>query len=85
MPHSVGALRLNEADVFPVRLAPRDWTSGKIDWLFDVMAPDAKAAGAVIANFRQLATEGALRLHPLVPKLVDEATLEKLGVTRGNG
>ena len=44
------------------------------------MAPDAKAAAAVIGNFRQLASEGELHLHPLVPKLLDKATLGKLGM-----
>ena len=30
------------------------------------------ATGPVIANFRQVVTEGDLRIHPLVAKLVDD-------------
>jgi hypothetical protein len=40
-------------------------------WLLDVIAPDAKATGQVIANFRQVVKEGDLRIHPLVAGLVD--------------
>jgi cytolysin-activating lysine-acyltransferase len=28
-----------QAGVFPIRLQPGDWTSGKINWLLDVIAP----------------------------------------------
>ena len=66
------------AGVFPIRLAPDDWTSGKINWLFDVIAPDASSVGGVIANFKQVAKEGELKLHPVVTRLLDKDTLEKL-------
>ncbi len=65
--------------VFPIRLKSEDWTSGEINWLFDVIAQDAKAVAAVIANFRTIAKDGELRLHPLIARLVDAETLEKLG------
>jgi hemolysin-activating ACP:hemolysin acyltransferase len=67
------------AGVFPVRLRPEDWKSGTINWLFDVIAPDQAAAAAVVANFRQLAKGGDLRLHPLVPRLVAKELLERMG------
>lgn len=67
------------AGVWPVRLAPEDWTSGQINWLLDVIAPDRKVAGLVLANFRQVVKGGELRLHPLVTKLVEPEVLEKLG------
>lgn len=70
------------AGVFPIRLQPDDWTSGENNWLLDVIAPDAKTTAAVIANFRQLAKEGGLKLHPLVTRLVDRETLAKMGATR---
>lgn len=70
------------AGVFPIRLKPEDWTSGDNNWLLDVIAPDQKATAMVIANFRQLVKEGGLKLHPLVTKLVDAETLQKLGATR---
>lgn len=70
------------AGVFPVRLKPDDWTSGSINWLMDVIAPDRRTTASVIANFRQVVKEGSLRLHPLVTRLVDEETLKKMGAER---
>ena len=70
------------AGVFPVRLRAQDWKSGSINWLLDVIAPDRGAAAAVIANFKQVAKEGELRLHPLVPRLVDKDVLERMGATK---
>ena len=64
---------------FPIRLKPDDWTSGEINWLFDVIAPDQKTTADVIANFKQVVKGGDLRLHPVVARLVDEETLEKMG------
>ena len=72
------------AGVFPIRLQADDWTSGENNWLLDVIAPDAKATAAVIANFRQLVKEGGLKLHPLVTRLVDRDTLAKMGATRAD-
>jgi cytolysin-activating lysine-acyltransferase len=43
-----------KAGVFPVRLKPEDWTSGKINWLLDVIAPSTKLATSVLANFKQV-------------------------------
>ncbi|MGB3407489.1 MAG: toxin-activating lysine-acyltransferase [Jannaschia sp.] len=67
------------AGVFPIRLRPDEWKSGDINWLFDVIAPDEASAASVIANFRQVAKGGDLRLHPLVPRLVSKDILEKMG------
>jgi len=33
----------------------------------------------VIANFKQVVKDGDLRLHPLITRLVDKETLEKMG------
>lgn len=41
-----------KAGVLPVRLKADDWTSGKINWLLDVIAPDQKTTANVIANFK---------------------------------
>jgi cytolysin-activating lysine-acyltransferase len=71
-----------KAGVFPVRLKPDGWNSGKINWLIDVIAPDRKTTAAVIANFKQVVKEGDLRLHPLVTRLVDPETLQKMGATK---
>lgn len=49
-----------------MRLTPEDWTSGKINWLLDVIAPDRKVTGQVIANFNSVVKGSDLRLHPLV-------------------
>lgn len=71
------------AGVFPIRLKGEEWDSGDNNWLLDVIAPDQKTTATVIANFRQLVKEGGLKLHPLVTRLVDAETLQKMGATRG--
>jgi hypothetical protein len=50
-----------------------------------VIASDQRSVASVIANFRQVVKEGALKLHPLITRLVDAETLEKMGATRGGG
>jgi hemolysin-activating ACP:hemolysin acyltransferase len=70
------------AGAFPVRLKAEDWTSGSINWLLDVIAPDARATASVIANFRQVVKEGSLRLHPIITRLVDSETLRKMGAEK---
>jgi cytolysin-activating lysine-acyltransferase len=67
---------------FPLRLKPEDWNSGDINWLLDVIAPNTKATTAVIANFGKVVKGGNLRLHPLIAKLVDAETLQKLGAQK---
>ena len=68
--------------VFPIRLKPEEWNSGTINWLFDVVAGDARATTNVIANFKQVVKEGSLRLHPLIARLVDEETLKRMGAEK---
>ena len=68
--------------VFPVRLKADKWQSGEINWLLDVIAPNQKATTNVIGNFKQVVKDGDLRLHPIVTKLVDAETLEKMGASR---
>jgi len=70
-----------KAGTFPIRLKAEDWTSGAINWLLDVIAPDPKTTAQVIANFGQLLKGGDLRMPPIVARLVDKETLEKLGAT----
>ncbi len=71
-----------QAGVFPIRLKAEAWNSGKINWLIDVIAPDRKTTASVIANFKQVVKEGTLRLHPLVTRLVDPDTLQKMGAEK---
>lgn len=73
-----------KAGVFPLRLKPEDWTSGENNWLLDVIAPDKAATTAVIANFKQVVKDGELRLHPMIGRLVDKETLEKMGAATSN-
>ena len=47
-----------------------------------MIAPDRRSAAAVIAGFRQVADERELRLHPLIPRLVDPDALERMGAKR---
>ena len=68
-----------KAGVFPVRLKAEDWISGDNNWLLDVIAPDQATTARVIANFKQVVKDGELRLHPMVARLVDRETLEKIG------
>ncbi len=67
-----------KAGAFPVRLAAEDWTSGDHVWLLDVVAADRKQATSVLANFRQLAGERTVRIHPMVGRMIDPAVLEKI-------
>lgn len=67
-----------KSGLFPIRLKPEEWISGKINWLLDVIAVDQKTTGQVIANFRQVAKEGELRLHPIITRLVDSDTLARM-------
>jgi cytolysin-activating lysine-acyltransferase len=73
-----------KAGTFPLKLKAEDWTSGSINWLIDVIAPDRKTTASVIANFKQVVKEGSLRLHPLITRLVDEDTLQKMGAEKIN-
>jgi cytolysin-activating lysine-acyltransferase len=72
---------------FPIRLKSEDWQSGEINWLPDVIAPDRKATGQVIANFRQVVRKGDLRIHPQVAGLVDAEMRGKMltGMAQGRG
>src|SRR5690242_7737076 len=58
--------------------------SGDTVWLLDVIAGDRKAATAVLANFRQLSGERAVKIHPIVARLVEEEVLAKL-IATNNG
>jgi cytolysin-activating lysine-acyltransferase len=69
--------------VFPVRLKPEDWTSGKINWLLDLVAPLPQHATAVIANFKQAVKGGELLINPLVSPMLDGETLRRIGVATG--
>lgn len=71
-----------QAGTFPVRLKAEDWTSGDINWLLDVIAPDQRATTSVIANFKQVVKDGGLRLHPVITRLVDTETLQKMGAEK---
>lgn len=70
-----------KAGVWPVRLKPDDWTSGEIHWLLDVIAPSQKTTASVLANFKQVIKEGDLRLHPIIARLVDKDTLQRIGAS----
>lgn len=73
-----------KAGTFPLKLKAEDWASGNINWLIDVIAPNQRATASVIANFKQVVKEGGLRLHPIITRLVDAETLEKMGAERMN-
>ena len=66
---------------WPVRLKADEWNSGEINWLIDVIAPDQKTCVSVLGNFKQVVKDGDLRLHPIIARLVDKETLEKMGAS----
>lgn len=66
--------------VFPVRLSSEDWNSGETLWLLDVIAPTRKLASSVLANFRQVAGEKSVNVHPIVARSVEPELLEKMRV-----
>ena len=68
-----------KAGVFPIQLQAQDWISGEVNWLLDVIAPSAKLTASVIANFKQVIKKGDLRIHPIVSRMLDPETLEKIG------
>jgi hemolysin-activating ACP:hemolysin acyltransferase len=69
-----------KAGVFPVRLGSDDWASGEQVWLLDVIAADRQAATAVLTNFRQVAGDKQIKVHPIVGRLIDPKVLERLRV-----
>ena len=71
-----------KAGTFPLRLKPEDWNSGTINWLLDVIAPNAKMTTSVLTSFGKVVKGGNLRLHPIIAKLIDEETLKKLGAQK---
>ena len=71
------------AGVFPIRLKAEDWASGEQIWLLDIVAPNQKAASAVLANFSQIAKSGDVRLHPMVTRQVDPELLKLMNVAKG--
>jgi len=67
-----------KARVFPIRLKAEDWNSGEHHWLLDVIAPSQKMATAVLANFKQVAEDKLVHVHPIASQLVDPALLEEM-------
>jgi cytolysin-activating lysine-acyltransferase len=67
-----------KSGVCPVRLKDNDWTGGENVWLLDVIAGDQKAATTVLTNFRSVAGDRLIKIHPMVSRSVDPAVLEKL-------
>lgn len=74
-----------KSGTWPVRLKAEEWNSGQINWLLDVIAADQQASVSVLRNFKQVIKEGDLRLHPVIAKLVDAETLEKMGAAQQEG
>lgn len=68
-----------KAGVFPIRLAPNDWTSGETTWLLDVIAPNKETSTAVLRHFAAFVKKGPMNLHPVVGRVVDTEMLKKMG------
>lgn len=72
--------------VFPVRINAKDWNSGDIVWLLDVIAPSRKVSQTVLANFRRVLKaqkidlpDGQIRLHPIIKRTLGEDVLKSMG------
>jgi cytolysin-activating lysine-acyltransferase len=67
-----------KAGVFPIRLAPEDWSSGDLIWLIDLIAPNRQLATAVLLNFRKATGLKPMQIHPNVSKSIEKEVLDKL-------
>ncbi len=65
---------------FPTRLGGEDWASGEKIWLLDLIAPNRQLATAVLTNFKQIAGDKPIAIHPIVARSVDPGVLEKMRV-----
>ncbi len=65
---------------FPTRLGGEDWASGEKIWLLDLIAPNRQLATAVLINFKQIAGDMPIAIHPIVARSVDPEVLEKMRV-----
>lgn len=69
---------------FPTRLGADDWASGEKVWLLDLIAPNRQLATAVLTNFKQIAGDKPIAIHPIVARSVDPEVLEKMRI-KGEG
>ncbi len=74
-----------KSGAFPVRLSSEDWTSGETLWLLDVIAPNRKLATSVLANFKQVAGDKPVSIHPIVARAVEPDVLEKMKAKKAEG
>lgn len=70
-----------KAGVFPVRLQPNDWASGKINWLLDVITPNEAITEGVLGNFLVMKKDEERHVHPAIVRNLKPETLKKLGLT----
>lgn len=63
--------------------AGRDIIASLDDGLLDVIAPNRQLATAVLTNFKQIAGEKPVSIHPIVARSVDPEVLEKMRVKGG--
>ena len=64
--------------LFPIRLSPEERSSGEILWLLDIIAPDKKAATAVLLNFGKIAGDRPVRIHPAAAASADSGVVKRL-------
>ena len=60
-----------------------DDASGEKVWLLDLIAPNRQLATAVLTNFKQIAGDKPIAIHPIVARSVDPEVLEKMRVKGG--
>jgi hemolysin-activating ACP:hemolysin acyltransferase len=67
-----------KAGTFPVRVGPDEWASGGKLWLLDIVAISKNAASSVLLNFKKIAGDREVQLHPIVAATVDTDLLKRL-------
>lgn len=55
-------------------------STGEKVWLLDLIAPNRQLATAVLTNFKQIAGDKPIAIHPIVARSVDPEVLEKMKV-----
>ena len=71
-----------ERDQFPLTLQAADWDSGSINWILDIIAPDAEGAAAILSKYMASLADQPIRLHPKVQGKLGSAIMSQLGLEK---
>jgi cytolysin-activating lysine-acyltransferase len=68
------------ARVFPLRLQQKDWNSGSINWLLDVIAPNPALTEGAVGTFLMLKADEERHIHPAIIALLPPDAPKRLGL-----